>query len=242
MGLTLVLAHKRNRGLLSAILCLFVVFFLGLHLICLPFSSQLILRTHSRINTDDVPVTDTPHRRGSKTEVTSYGIFLILFGNQQVLRLRFAFGIYVSSVDLLFTYWIYVSSFDLDFTMQALVFLLSWNFLITLKMVISPLPLGLVGRESIFNNRNVEYNIIEVINMSHSQPKRVRPSDPNFDEVVLEWFNTESEGDDDPADSDADAICSEYSSDSEVSSLSSQDEDDQDETFGGILTAEAVKD
>ncbi|KAF5291063.1 hypothetical protein FQA39_LY14496 [Lamprigera yunnana] len=66
------------------------------------------------------------------------------------------------------------------------------------------------------------------INMSHSQPKRVRPSDPNF-----EWFNAESEGDDDPADSDADAICSEHSSDSEVSSLSSQDEDDQDETFGG---------
>ncbi|KAF5273129.1 hypothetical protein FQA39_LY07619 [Lamprigera yunnana] len=59
--------------------------------------------------------------------------------------------------------------------------------------------------------------------MSHSQPKRVRPSDPNFEEVVLEWFN---------ADSDADAICSEHSSDSEVSSLSSQDEDDQDETFG----------
>ncbi|KAF5277296.1 hypothetical protein FQA39_LY18497 [Lamprigera yunnana] len=69
--------------------------------------------------------------------------------------------------------------------------------------------------------------------MSHSQPKRVRPSDPNFEEVVLEWFNAESEGDDDPADSDADAICSEHSSDSEVSSLSSQDEDDQDETFGG---------
>ncbi|KAF5297187.1 hypothetical protein FQA39_LY12202 [Lamprigera yunnana] len=67
--------------------------------------------------------------------------------------------------------------------------------------------------------------------MSYSQPKRVRPSDPNFEEVVLEWFNAESEGDDDPADSDADAICSEHSSDSEVSSLSSQDEDDQDETF-----------
>ncbi|KAF5290226.1 hypothetical protein FQA39_LY14780 [Lamprigera yunnana] len=63
------------------------------------------------------------------------------------------------------------------------------------------------------------------INMSHSQPKRVRPSDPNFEEVVLEWFNAESEGDDDPADSDADAICSERSSNSEVSSLSSQDED-----------------
>ncbi|KAF5304153.1 hypothetical protein FQA39_LY01938 [Lamprigera yunnana] len=62
-----------------------------------------------------------------------------------------------------------------------------------------------------------------LINMSHSQPKRVRPSDPNFEEVVLEWFNAESEGDD-PADSDADAICSEHSSDSEVSSLSSQDE------------------
>ncbi|KAF5288399.1 hypothetical protein FQA39_LY15436 [Lamprigera yunnana] len=68
--------------------------------------------------------------------------------------------------------------------------------------------------------------------MSHSQPKRVCPSDPNFEEVVLEWFNAESEGDDDPADSDADAICSEHSSHSEVSSLSSQDEDDQDETFG----------
>ncbi|KAF5295256.1 hypothetical protein FQA39_LY13121 [Lamprigera yunnana] len=71
------------------------------------------------------------------------------------------------------------------------------------------------------------------INMSHSQPKRVRPSDQNFEEVVLEWFNAESEGDDDPADSDADAICSEHSSDSEVSSLSSQEEDDQDESFGG---------
>ncbi|KAF5305494.1 hypothetical protein FQA39_LY01585 [Lamprigera yunnana] len=64
--------------------------------------------------------------------------------------------------------------------------------------------------------------------MSHSQPKRVRPSDPNFEKVVLEWFNAESEGDDDSADSDGDAICSEHSSDSEVSSLSSQDE-----TFGG---------
>ncbi|KAF5287013.1 hypothetical protein FQA39_LY16127 [Lamprigera yunnana] len=42
-----------------------------------------------------------------------------------------------------------------------------------------------------------------------------------------------NKGDDDPADSDADAICSEHSSDSEVSSLSSQDENDQDETFGG---------
>ncbi|KAF5271776.1 hypothetical protein FQA39_LY08099 [Lamprigera yunnana] len=71
------------------------------------------------------------------------------------------------------------------------------------------------------------------INMSHSQPKRVRLSDPTFEEVVLEWFNAEPEGDDDPADSDANAICSEHSSDSEVSSLSSQDEDDQDETFGG---------
>ncbi|KAF5295280.1 hypothetical protein FQA39_LY13145 [Lamprigera yunnana] len=73
--------------------------------------------------------------------------------------------------------------------------------------------------------------------MSHSQPKRVCPSDPNFEEVVLEWFNAESEGDDDPADSDADAICSEHSSDSEVSSLSSQDEDDQDKTFGDQETA-----
>ncbi|KAF5303664.1 hypothetical protein FQA39_LY09911 [Lamprigera yunnana] len=78
-------------------------------------------------------------------------------------------------------------------------------------------------------NRNEKGNI----SMSHSQPKRVRPSYPNFEEVVLELFNAESEADDDPADSDAHAICSEHSSDSEVSSLSSQDEDDQDETFGG---------
>ncbi|KAF5283685.1 hypothetical protein FQA39_LY17260 [Lamprigera yunnana] len=75
--------------------------------------------------------------------------------------------------------------------------------------------------------------LTKIINKSHSQPKRVRPSDPNFEEVVFEWFNAESEGDDDSADSDADAICSEHSSDSEVSSLSIQDEDDQDETFGG---------
>ncbi|KAK4887484.1 hypothetical protein RN001_003755 [Aquatica leii] len=92
--------------------------------------------------------------------------------------------------------------------------------------------------ESLFDlirNIKINYYLGSKINMSYSQPKRARQSDPNYEEVVLEWFNAESEGDDDPADSDADAICSEHSSDSEVSSLSSQDEDDQDETFGESL-------